>query len=197
MNLSKYRIVAAASLLLVLTACNRSAEAPAPEAPGGQAVVEAPAGAGEAVAPAAAADQLQPRYAATLSEGIDFKRPGYPEFVTEVAGVSGAEDWGRWTDASLAPAARIRFNQPLPQNFTLNLKVRDFFGVNADKEVVVTAGDQKQTFVLAKDGDQDVQLAFAGVNGDAIEIAAPASSEPTATDSRKMGIGLITLSVKN
>lgn len=186
MQFLKSSVVVAISMLLVV-GCDSSNQTPAA---GGAASVPA------AVPAAPATDPLQPRYAATLAEGIDFKRAGYPEFVAEVAGISGAENWGRWTDASLAPNARLRFSQPLPQKFTLELKVRDFFGVNAGKDVTVTAGDKKQTFVLTDGADQGVQLTFDGVTGDSIEISVPNSSEPTATDARKMGIGLIALSIK-
>lgn len=186
MHHPKLRIAVVASFLLLLAGCDSSTQQAASSSKPAETVT----------AQDVPADPLQPRYASTLAEGIDFKRPGYPEFVGEVAGISGAEGWGRWTDANLAPNARIRFNQPLPPNFTLNLKVRDFFGINAGKDVVVTAGDKEQKFVLGKDVDQELQLTFSGVNGDTIVIAAPNSSEPTGNDGRKMGIGLIALSVK-
>lgn len=149
-----------------------------------------------AAAPAPALPSLEPRYTATLAEGIDFARPGYPDFLTEVSGISGPEGWGRWTDTNLGQTASLRFAQALPAHFTVNLKVRDFFGVNANKEIVVQAGGQKQTFVLLPEMDQDVKLTFDAVaDADTIEIVAPDASTPTASDSRKLGIGLISLSI--
>jgi hypothetical protein len=38
-------------------------------------------------------------YEATLAQGIDFKKDGYPAFIAQVAGMSGLEPWGRWSDA--------------------------------------------------------------------------------------------------
>lgn len=63
-------------------------------------------------------DPLEPRYQATLSEGITFKNPGYPFFVTSVKGISIPESFGRWTDNT---QAAIEFSQPLPKKFTLKV----------------------------------------------------------------------------
>ncbi len=184
-----FRAAITACALLVLTACESSTQAPQVDV-------------GDASSSLATstqttmADPLQPRYAATLSEGIDFKRPGYPEFVIGVDGISGPEDWGRWTDTNQAPHARIRFDRALPKDFTLVLRIRDFFGINEGKEITVMAGGEKQVFTLTKDSEQGQTLVFSGVGGDTIELVAPNSSEPTAADGRSMGIGLISLSIQ-
>jgi phosphoglycerol transferase len=187
-----------AALLLAAITCGSLAgcdSAPQPESQAPAATAQADVAPG--AAPAPALPSLEPRYTATLAQGIDFTRSGYPDFLTEVSGVSGPEGWGRWTDSNLGRAATLRFSQALPAHFTLNLKVRDFFGVNANKEIVVQAGGQKQTFVLLPEMDQDVKLTFDAVaNADTIEIVAPGASTPTASDSRKLGIGLISLSIQ-
>lgn len=46
-------------------------------------------------------DKLGPRYPASLMEGIDFTRLGWPEFIRNVKGLSGYEPWGRWSDAKV------------------------------------------------------------------------------------------------
>jgi len=174
-----------------LVGCD-SAPQPESKAPASAAQAET----APAAAPAPELPSLEPRYTATLAQGIDFARPGYPDFLAEVSGISGPEGWGRWTDTNLGQIATLRFAQALPAHFTLNLKVRDFFGVNANKEIVVQTGGQKQTFVLLPEMDQDVKLTFdAGANADTIEIVAPGASTPTASDTRKLGIGLISLSI--
>ena len=61
---------------------------------------------------------LEPRYQATLSEGITFKNPGYPNFVSGVKGISIQEGFGRWT---VGTEAVIEFAQPLPKKFTLKI----------------------------------------------------------------------------
>ncbi len=172
--------------LTMLAGCGQDTESPAPAAPTGQAEVAAPAN----------TNPLEPRYSATLAEGVDFAKPGYPEFITEVSGISVAEAWGRWTDASLGAEAKLRFKDPLPQQFTLKLKVRDFFGLNVQDKVAVRVGGKQQDFVLQGGQDQTAELVFDGLQGaDTIEISVPRSSKPTAADSRKMGLGLISLSI--
>lgn len=195
MHQSPFRaaLLLAAITCVSLAGCD-SAPQPESKAPAAAAPAEAAA---PVAAPAPALPSLEPRYTATLAQGIDFARPGYPDFLKEVSGISGPEGWGRWTDANLGQTATLRFAQALPAHFTLNLKVRDFFGVNANKEIVVQVGGQKQTFVLLPEMDQEVKLAFDAVaNADTIEIIAPGASTPTASDSRKLGIGLISLSIQ-
>jgi phosphoglycerol transferase len=185
-------LLLAAITCVSLVGCD-SAPQPESKAPATTAQAEA----APVAAPAPALPSLEPRYTATLAQGIDFSRPGYPDFLTEVSGISGPEGWGRWTDSNLGQTATLRFAQSLPAHFTVNLKVRDFFGVNANKEIVVQAGAQKQTFVLLPEMDQDVKLTFDAVaNADTIEIKAPGTSTPTDSDSRKLGIGLISLSIQ-
>lgn len=41
-----------------------------------------------------AIDILAISYEATLPEGIDFRKPGYPTFIKQVKGISGLETWG-------------------------------------------------------------------------------------------------------
>jgi len=64
------------------------------------------------------ADPLGLRYEATLAEGIDFRKPGYPLFIKNVKGIANHEPWGRWTDGAIDT---IRFNQSLPQQFVFKV----------------------------------------------------------------------------
>ena len=48
-------------------------------------------------------DPLGPRYEVTMMDGIDFTKPGYPTFLSDVSGISGPEPWGRWTDGEMDP----------------------------------------------------------------------------------------------
>lgn len=62
---------------------------------------------------------LEPRYSASLSEGISFTKPGYPDFISCVQGVSVADSTlGRWTDGF---QSEIMFSNPLPEKFVLRI----------------------------------------------------------------------------
>jgi phosphoglycerol transferase len=162
----------------------------------------APAGAAPAAsAPAATTGvPLEPRYEATLAQGIAFGKPGYPTFLREVHGVSGHEPWGRWTDANLAPAVRLRFAKPLPARFTLELTATGM-GSNAYQPVKVRAGGVERTLVIGNPSKGAQQLAFEGVSGDTIEIvpptpARPGELNPANTDTRRLGLGLESLKIQ-
>lgn len=149
------------------------------------------------------AGALGPRYEATLADGIDFKKPGYPKFLIEVSGVSGHEDWGRWTDAAAGATARFRFNQPLPQKFTLELKA-NAFGPNLGQPVKVRVGGLEKEFVVKDSQAVELHLlTFEGVNGvDTIEIippkpTSPRELDPQNADQRLLGLSLVSLQIKN
>lgn len=201
-NFTRQTLLAASVAgLMALTGCGPETETAAPAAAPDKAEAAAPVPQAEVDANAKAvaaanASSLLPRYAATLAEGIDFAKPGYPEFVVEASGISGAEAWGRWSDANLGPA-KLRFRDPLPQRFTLQLKVRDFFGLNAQQKISVRVGTQEQGFILLGKEDQVADLVFEGFgDADSIEISIPKTTAPSASDSRRIGLGLISLSIR-
>ena len=151
-----------------------------------------------------AADPLAPRYEASMAEGIDFKKAGYPNFLAEVSGISGRENWGRWTDGS---AAKFRFNQPLPSKFTLLINA-GAIGPNFGKPVIVRAGKVTKDFTVKNPADTtppglaEFALAFEGVDGsDTIEIVPPKPTRPKdinpkSDDGRLLGVGLVHLKVQ-
>jgi len=153
-------------------------------------------------APAAAAGvALEPRYEATLAQGIDFTRPGFPAFLREVQGVSAPEAWGRWTDANLAPSARFRFDRPLPRAFTLELRASGL-GPNAYEPVRIRAGAIERAITLGNPAQDSYRIDFAQVDGDLIEIIPPApllprDVSPQNMDPRKLGVGLVSLKILN
>jgi phosphoglycerol transferase len=158
----------------------------------------APAAAPPAAAPAATVS-LEPRYEATLAQGIEFGKPGYPSFLREVQGISNHEPWGRWSDANLSPTVRLRFAQPLPAKFTLELNASGL-GPNAYEAVKVRAGGVEKTLVLGNPSKGMQRLAFEGVSGDTIEIVPPTPIRPREvtpgnTDPRMVGVGLESLKI--
>ena len=94
-------------------------------------------------APAAVAPTPPAAYQATLAEGIQFERRGYPSFVKSVAGMSGYESAGRWTEG---PRAVLAFVEPLPRKFVLRLEVMGGFGPNAAKPHKVRVGEWQGEF---------------------------------------------------
>jgi len=147
-----------------------------------------------------AADPLAPRYEATLAEGIDFRKPGYPVFVTAVTGISGAEPWGRWSDANLASTVTIRFRQGLPAKMTAEVTVAAF-GPNLGAPIRMRIGQAERTIVHSDPhAPGTYKLSFESTGGvDTIEIIPPAPTSPQAlagtADVRKVGVGLVTLRV--
>ena len=179
--------------------------APAPAAPSpSQGSTGSAASTSAAATPASvSADPLAPRYDATLAQGIDFRKPGYPKFVAEAAGISGVESWGRWTDGS---TARLRFNQLLPASFTLNIEA-GAIGPNFGKAVIVRAGKAQQSFIVTAAGPgtppglATFALKFEGATGDTIEIVpprpvTPGEMDPRSTDKRLLGVGLVSLKIQ-
>jgi phosphoglycerol transferase len=127
--------------------------------------------------------------------------PGLPQQVKAITGVSGVESWGRWSDANVAPAVKIDYVEPLPANFNLVLRARAY-GDNIGQPISVKVGDEEQ-FVTFTDKDQTLTLPFSNPgNAQSIVITPPSPTEPTEGTSggfepRKLGIGLVSLSVED
>jgi hypothetical protein len=200
MNIAAFRslLLASACSLILLSGCSGKPDTAAPDtgvaasSVTNSAVVTSPAS-----ATASSADAAAPAYEATLKQGIDFSKTGYPSFLTDMSGVSNAETWGRWTDVKLGAEAKFRFKQALPQQFKLVLEVKDFYGTNAGQNIVVRVGEKQQEFMFdSADKTQHVELTFSNVGTtNTIEIIAPKHTEPTATDSRMMSLGLVLLKI--
>ncbi len=206
-----YKLNKVSKLLLVglfgLAGCNEQPEPPAKGevasgqastpittlAPAAKAVVQAPV-----VAPVPVA--LPVPYEATLEEGIDFKKPGYPTFLAEVTGVSGVENFGRWSDGSLV---KFRFKQSLPNKFTLEI-VAGAFGPNEGLPVKVRVGNVEKTFTIINGKLPATYSLLIKTNSksDTIEISppkpiSPVEINPKNLDTRKIGISLVALKIKN
>ncbi len=134
------------------------------------------------------------------SAAIAFMVPGLPEQVKAIAGVSAVENWGRWSDANLAPSVKIDYVKPLPTTFDVVIRARAY-GSNIDKPVSVRVGDQEQ-FVSFGDKDGTVKVQFTNPGAaQSIVITPPSPTEPTEGTSggfqpRKLGIGMVSLEVQ-
>lgn len=128
---------------------------------------------------------------------IDFSSENYSEQVAEVTGLSGKEPWGRWSDANVAPTVIIRLKQPLPTKFTLSIA-----GQSAQKGAMSTLhiGEFKEDFLVQDVGDEVAIPVKLNSPQSIIEIipANPRTPKELGVngDTRKLGIGLITLKIQ-
>lgn len=128
-----------------------------------------------------------------------FALPGAPQSVESFSGLSRNEAWGRWSNANLAPGVTLRYRQPLPTAFTLQVVAKGF-GPNVGKPVKVQVGDQQQQFTPTA-SLAEYRLHFSSLRGAKQIILTP--SQPTETmldniigqDARKLGVGLQSLQI--
>jgi phosphoglycerol transferase len=143
-------------------------------------------------------DDAQTRY---QSPAIAFMLPGLPQQVKAISGLSDVENWGRWSDANVASAVKIDYVDPLPANFDVVLRARAY-GNNIGKPISVKVGDEEH-FVTFSDKDQTLTVQFSNAgSAQSIVITPPSPTEPTEGTSggfepRKLGIGLVSLSIED
>jgi phosphoglycerol transferase len=143
-----------------------------------------------------AVQQAVPAYPASLSDGIDFTKPGYPTFVAETQGISGNEPWGRWTDGD---KAIIKLQDALPRAFYLELIVRWAFGPNANVPVKIRVGAAEQSFTVTQENEIFRFEFLIDQNVNTIEIIPPKPTSPKSMkmnkDERLLGVGLVKLRI--
>jgi hypothetical protein len=142
-------------------------------------------------------DALGTRYEATLAQGIEFKKPGYPNFLVGVKGVSGHEPWGRWSDSK---EVIFKFKQPLPTQLTLAL-TGGAMGPNIGKAFKIKIGSEEREMIFKGDpfkapATQRIEFKLNSPS-DTIQITVPEPSKPPSGDARMLGIGLISLQIEN
>lgn len=138
------------------------------------------------------------RYFSSLDEGFVFSRPGSPDFIKKMIGLAGREDWGRWSDQDVVI---LQFTHPLPKSFILELQAKGF-GPNVGKATKIIVG--KDTHIIQLTGD--AQIFSVPINAvesnNQIQIIPPAPTSPNALnpgnpDIRNLGIGLVSIKLKN
>ena len=138
------------------------------------------------------------KYYAFLDEGFVFSRPGSPEFIKKMIGMAGREDWGRWSDQD---TVILQFSQPLPKSFILELQAKGF-GPNIGKATKIVIGKDIQTIELTSDA-QTFSVPIETVESiSQIQIIPPAPTSPNSLnpanpDTRNLGIGLVSIKLKN
>lgn len=139
------------------------------------------------------------RYSSSLSEGIDFKRRTWPDFIKNVQGISGPEHWGRWSDARLGRSVRFDFFSPLPSNFTLQLDAIQF-SKDGKQDVLIKIGGQSHRVSI--DGELstiNVPVLLSDDKVDSIEFISMHPVSPRelgiSADERLLGIGFISMRI--
>ena len=136
-------------------------------------------------------------YNATLAEGIQFAiKPDYPAFIKSVAGMSGYETIGRWTEGKYVDFV---FAQNLPTKFTLDLEFAPAFGPDVSKVVKIEVGDWKNQFIASDLPKKVTFLVETSAPTDSIKFIVPFPVSPVeinaGTDTRKVGIMFKRLSI--
>ena len=141
-------------------------------------------------------------YEATLAQGIDFKKNGYPAFISQVSGISVLEYWGRWSNADAGgPVVRFTFKDKLPATFNLSVTA-SVFGPNEGKPIQVKAGQITREFTINNAVEPGTYtIKFEKVDGNTLEFTPPAPTSPASLnkdtqDQRKLGIGFVSLKIE-
>ena len=117
--------------------------------------------------------------------------------LASVHGLSGIEDFGRWSDAE---EVVLHMAEPLPASVNLSLTAAAY-GPNIGKPFIVTLGNEQQTFTLT-DVVQTVRIQFHNPAGlDMLRISVPAPTSPRSlgksSDDRRLGIALSSLKIES
>ena len=145
-------------------------------------------------------DKFGARYPASYSEGIDFTRPNWPEFLRSIVGLSWLDPWGRWSDANLSPTVKFNFFNLFPNKFTLILKAKPFYG--ADQEFLFRINDQEYRYKMPYDVQEyRINVDLKNKPTDCFEFIhlnpiSPRQITGEGSDIRKLGIGFISLRIE-
>ena len=141
------------------------------------------------------------RGTARLADGFDFADTVYPQEVDYLRGLSLPEPWGRWSDASMAPAVSILLREPLLGSLCLNVRFRAT-PLQAGAPVLIRLGDQSATVVPSDTEPRDYRIE-AQLTKPAwsihLEPSRPAPArgwDPRNRDPRRIAIGLIRLQLR-
>ena len=151
------------------------------------------------------------QYRHSLAQGIDFTRLGTPTFIESIQGFAGVEPWGRWTDATSFPTAKIKFKVSLPRSFSLIINAHAY-GPNTKDPIIIrlVSNDPASTHlqerkVYLNSSPTEFKLDFSikdTPNVDTIEIVpphpiAPNKLNPKSDDYRLIGIGINSIKIIN
>lgn len=120
--------------------------------------------------------------------------PGAPRSIKQFSGISRPEEWGRWSNANLAPEVNIEYAEPLPPQFDLVITARAF-GANRQQPIPVRVGSEER-YLRLDDTLSVTTLHFTNPEGGRNLIITPPAPQLSNQDNivgqapRKLGIGL-------
>jgi phosphoglycerol transferase len=135
----------------------------------------------------------------TMLRQIDFERAWLSPAVASVKGLSGREQWGRWSDADVHPQVEIRFRDPLPSRGSIALTARAF-GPNVGQPIRVRIG-RHETELRFEAYDTTATATYALAQApQSLEIVPPHPARPRefggSDDPRRLGLGLVRLTIR-
>ena len=128
---------------------------------------------------------------------IGFDRLTLPGIVAHIAGFSGWEPWGRWTDGKVA---RIQLARALPSDFTLHIETAMALPSSVGTDLTIRIGNDERLFQVGSGPTQRDVSFHLNPPASAIEILIPTPRSPAelgmSTDARKLGIGLKSITIE-
>ncbi len=146
-------------------------------------------------------DWKPPHYAATPESGIDFTRPGWPDFVSQAYGFSFHDDWGRWTDAVLQASPTIVMNHYFSGPTCIEIVARPSVA-ETGRRVEVAFGQSSGAITLS-----NPDFARYDINLDNVQptgtlqfrffgrVPRAADVSPGSTDERRLGIAISSIRI--
>ena len=140
-------------------------------------------------------------YRLALEKGITFNAKDNPYYFKKMEGISSQEEWGRWSEANVYPIIKIHSLKKLPKEFDLHLTAKGF-GPNIDAPTKIRIGGVEKNIELKNDFNTYVIHFKLNHEADVIEMIVPKPMSPNEinakdSDTRKLGIGIKSLSFKN
>jgi len=139
-------------------------------------------------------------YVAAFEDGIDFSRDGWPTFVKSAYGFSSNETWGRWSDATLLPAAKIVFAQSLTGSVCVELTTIATIKQRGKAVIVRMAGEERKFSPTTTDREiHKIEFLLSEPTA-SIEVEPTASGtrrewDASSADQRKIGLGFLKLRI--
>ena len=94
---------------------------------------------------------------ARLADGFDFADTVYPQEVDYLRGLALPEPWGRWSDASMAPAVSILLREPVSGSLCLDVRFKAT-PLQTGAPVVIRLGDHGVTVIPSDAAPRDYHI---------------------------------------